>query len=176
MDALIVVDMQVGLLNGGPKYNLASVIDRINLLSERVRSEGGRVIWVRHCGKAGDVFERGALGWEFLPELMRKDSDVTVEKTLNDPYVGTSLADTLARLSPRRVIVAGWATDFCVDATIRSTVSHDYNVVAVSDAHTVSDRPQLPATAVIAHHNWLWDGLITNRSVRVVTTDELLAE
>jgi len=176
VDTLIVVDMQVGLLNGAPKYNLQSVVERINLLSEMVRSEGGKVIWVRHCGNAGDAFEQRAPGWEFLPDLIRKDADLVVEKTLNDPYVGTSLADTLARARPARVIVTGWATDFCVDATIRSTVGHDYDVVAVSDAHTVSDRPHLPATAVIAHHNWLWGGLVTNRSVRVVTTSELLAE
>ena len=78
-------------------------------------------------------------------------------------------------MQPHRVIVTGWATDFCVDATVRATVSRDHHVVAVSDAHTVSDRPHLPATAVIAHHNWLWGGLITNRSVRVVTTGARLA-
>ncbi|WP_407154809.1 isochorismatase family protein [Bradyrhizobium sp. STM 3557] len=176
MDTLIVVDMQVGLLNGAPKYNLLRVIERINLLCERVRNEGDRVIWIRHCGNAGDVFERGTPGWEFLPDLIRNEADFVVEKTLNDPYVGTSLADTLARIRPRRVLVTGWATDFCVDATVRSTISHDYHVVAVSDAHTLSDRPHLPATAVIAHHNWVWSGLIANNSVRVLTTGEILAE
>ncbi len=97
-----------------------------------------------------------------------------VEKTLNDPYVGTLLAENLIRVQPRRVLVTGWATDFCVDATVRSSESRDHHVVAVSDAHTLSDRPHLPATAVIAHHNWVWSGLITNRSVRVSSTRELL--
>ena len=176
MDALIVVDMQVGLLSGAPKHNLQGVVDRINALLEKVRREGGKVIWIRHCGNSGDRFERRTPGWEFLPDLVRSDQDVVVEKTLNDPYVGTSLSDTLARLRPHRVLVTGWATDFCVDATVRSTVSHNYPVVPVSDAHTLSDRPHLPATAVIAHHNWIWSGLITNRSVRVVSTGDLLAE
>jgi nicotinamidase-related amidase len=176
VDALIVVDMQVGLLSGAPKHNLQGVVDRINALSEKVRSEGGKVIWIRHCGNAGDGFERRTPGWAFLPDLIRSDEDIVVEKTLNDPYVGTSLSDTLARLRPHRVLVTGWATDFCVDATVRSTVSHNYPVVAVSDAHTLSDRPHLPATTVIAHHNWIWSGLITNRSVHVVSTGDLLAE
>lgn len=144
-------------------------------LAQMVRHEGGKVIWIRHCGSAGDPFERDAPGWEFLPELIRRDGDLFVEKTLNDPYVGTSLADALARIGPDRVIITGWATDLCVDATVRSTVSRDYHVVAVSDAHTVSDRPHLPATSVIAHHNWLWSDLISNRSIRVVKTGELLA-
>ena len=175
MDSLIVVDMQVGLLRGPPKHNLQGVIEHINLLSEKVRGDGGQIIWVRHCGHAGDVFERGAPGWEFLPDLIRRDADLVVEKTLNDPYVGTPLADLLARIGPSRVIVSGWATDFCVDATVRSTVSHGYDVIAVSDGHTLSDRPHLPAAAVIAHHNWLWGELIANRSIRVMTTRELMA-
>jgi nicotinamidase-related amidase len=176
MDALIIVDMQIGLLNGAPKHHLPEVVNRINLLSEKVRSEGGSVVWIRHCGKAGDDFERLKAGWEFLPELVRDAKDILVEKTFNDPYVGTALGETLRQLRPCRVLVTGWATDFCVDATVRSTVSHNHHVVAVSDAHTLSDRPHLSATAVIAHHNWLWGGLITNRSISVQTTGKLLAE
>ena len=42
MDALIVVDMQVGLLAGAPIYELPEVIDRIKSLSGKVRSEAER--------------------------------------------------------------------------------------------------------------------------------------
>jgi nicotinamidase-related amidase len=176
MDALIVVDMQVGLLKGAPKYDLHGVIHRINALAAKVRIADGNVIWIRHCGKGGDDFEPNSPGWEFLPELMRRPEELVVEKTLNDPYMGTTLAEKLIRMRPRRVLVTGWATDFCVDATVRSSVSHDHHVMVVSDAHTLSDRPHLPATAVIAHHNWVWSGLITNRSVRVTSTRDLLLE
>ena len=47
---------------------------------------------------------------------------------------------------------------------------------SVSDAHTLGDRPHLAAPDVIRHHNWLWGGLLTNRSIRVATTAELIAE
>ena len=57
MDAIIVVDMQVGLLNGEPKYDLAGINHRINLLTAMVRQRSGKVIWIRHCGKVGDRFE-----------------------------------------------------------------------------------------------------------------------
>ena len=42
MDAIIVVDMQVGLLNGPPKHDLKGVIQRINLLTAMVRGQSGR--------------------------------------------------------------------------------------------------------------------------------------
>jgi len=173
---MIVVDMQVGLLNGPPKQDLQGVIQRINSLTAMVRQQSGKVIWIRHCGKTGDGLERHAEGWSFLPELSCHRDDVVIEKTLNDPFVGTSLQETLERIAPDRVLVAGWATDSCVDATIRSAISKDYHVVVVSDAHTVSDRPHLDAATVIRHHHWVWSNLITNRSVRIVTTGHLIDE
>ena len=47
MDALIIVDMQVGLLAGAPKLDLAGVIGRINLLATAIRGRGGKVVWIR---------------------------------------------------------------------------------------------------------------------------------
>lgn len=175
MDAIIVVDMQVGMLEGAPKHDLPGLIGRINALTAMVRNAGGTVIRVRHCGGAGDDFERDTAGWQFLPGLVCGKDDVVVEKTLNDPYIGTALKEILTGFAPRRVLVTGWATDLCVDVTIRSTVSCDHHVVAVSDGHTLSDRPHLAAPAVIAHHNWIWANLLTNRSIRVVATRDLLA-
>lgn len=176
MEVLLVVDMQVGLLAGVPKHDLPGVVARINRLAEAVRSRSGQVIWIQHCGRAGDAFERGAPGWALLPELQRGPADIVIHKSLNDPFAGTDLQMTLQNLAPESLLVTGWATDFCVDATVRSAVSHDYDVVIVSDGHTVSDRDHLDAVSIMRHHNWVWRNLITNRSIKVATTAQLLAE
>jgi nicotinamidase-related amidase len=174
IDVIIIVDMQVGLLDDAPKYDLRGVVDRVNALTAMVRERSGKVIWIRHCGKAGDAFEPTAAGWPFLPELQRHQDDLVVEKTLNDPFAGTSLQETLLRIAPERVLIAGWATDLCVDATVRSAVSRDHHVVVVSDGHTLSDRPHLSAPRVIQHHHWVWSELLTNRTIRIATAAELL--
>ena len=57
MDAMLIVDMQVGLLNGAPKHDLSGVIERINRLAAKVRAQSGRVIFIQHCGGKGDDFE-----------------------------------------------------------------------------------------------------------------------
>jgi nicotinamidase-related amidase len=176
VDVIIVVDMQVGLLNGDPKFDLHCLIDRVNLLTTMVRRQSGKVIWVRHCGRTGDRFEPHAAGWAFLPELVRQDDDIVIEKTLNDPFAGTPLKETLERMAPARVLITGWATDFCVDATVRSAISNDHHVVVVADGHTLNDRPHLKAQTIIRHHNWVWSRLFTNRSMRVVTAAQLLDE
>lgn len=172
MDAMIVVDMQVGLLSGSPKHDLHGVIARINRLAAMVRAGSGCIVWIRHCGDG--EFARGAPGWAFLPEMDFKPADVVVEKTLNDPFAGTDLRATLRQINPERVLVAGWATDFCVDATVRSSVSNGFSVVVVSDGHTLADRPHLDAPAVMRHHNWVWANLITSRLVQIASAAELL--
>ena len=174
MDVMLVVDMQVGLLNGAAKHDLDAVIERINRLAAKIREQSGTVIFVQHSGGKGDDFEPETPGWALLPELDRDPADIVIEKTLNDPFAGTDLAARLKEIAPDRVFITGWATDFCVDATVRSAVSNHHNVVVVTDAHTLNDRPHLDAASVIHHHNWVWSQLITRRSIRLARTDELL--
>ena len=174
MDALIVVDMQVGLLAGPAKHDLQGVIERINLLSASVRRRAGRVVWIQHRGAAGDDFEPGKPGWSLLPDLDRQPSDLVIEKTLNDAFAGTELQVVLQRIGANRLLIVGWATDSCVDSTVRSAISRDHDVVVVADGHTVSDRPHLDAPMVKRHHNWIWSSLISNKSIRILTTSDLL--
>ena len=175
MDILLVVDMQVGLLKGEPKHDLHGVIERINRLGAKVREESGKVVFIRHCGRKGDDFEPHTPGWAFLPELVRDPSDMVVSKELNDPFAGTDLQARLSEMAPDRILITGCATDLCVDATVRSAVSNHHNVVVVADGHTLNDRPHLDAASVIRHHHWVWSDLITQRSIRLASANELLA-
>ena len=120
MDAMLIVDMQAGLLNGEPKHDLPGVVDRINRLAAWVRKHSGTVIFIQHCGGKGDDFAPERPGWAFLPELVRDRADVVVSKQMNDPFADGSLQARLDRIAPDRVLVTGWATDLCVDATVRA--------------------------------------------------------
>jgi nicotinamidase-related amidase len=172
MDALLVVDMQEGILQGSPKHDLASVVERIDRVATRVRRRGGHVFFIQHDGPPGDVFDPSAPGWRVLPAIARDPRDHTVRKRLNDAFHDTSLAADLIRLGVSRVLVAGWATDLCVDATVRSAVAQGFPVVVLSDSHTVSDRPNLPAARVIDHHQWVWANLIAPHPVSFVREEE----
>ena len=128
----------------------------------------------QHCGGKGDEFEPETPGWALLPELHREPADIVVRKTLNDPFAETDLSARLQALAPSRLLITGWATDFCVDAAVRSAVSNHFHVVVVTDAHTLNDRPHLDAASIIRHHHPIWSDLITRRSVRLAATDQLL--
>ena len=174
MDVMLVVDMQVGLLNGDPKHDLtpssnASTGSRQKSANSPARSSSSSTAAAR-----ATTSSRKHLAGRCFPNLIATLPISSFEKTLNDPFAGTELAARLKEIAPDRVFITGWATDFCVDATVRSAVSNHHNVVVVADAHTLNDRPHLDAASVIRHHNWVWSKLITRRSIRLARTDELL--
>ena len=173
MDVLLVVDMQEGLLRGDPKHDLAAVVARINGLAARVRRRGGCVVFIQHDGPAGDDFEPHSAGWPILGAIERSPEDRIVHKRLNDAFFGTALTDELARLGVDRLLIGGWATDFCVDATVRSAVARGFKVTVVADGHTVADRPHLGARGVIEHHHWIWSNLIAPHPVTISREAEL---
>jgi nicotinamidase-related amidase len=161
-DALVVIDMQAGSFGPDhpPRYDLEGLVDRLNGLARWVRARGGLVVWVHHNGSAGDGLEPGTDGWRLLPALRREPGDEVISKTACDSFLGTDLEGLLRRRGAGRVIVTGWATDFCVDTTVRACTARGFETWAPSDGHTVSDRPHLTAAQIIAHHNYVWSELI----------------
>jgi nicotinamidase-related amidase len=143
--AVIVIDMQVGVLDGC--HDAGGVTHRTALLVERARAAGVPVIWVQDH----DDFPEGTPEWE----LMRK--------TRRDAFVGTELADALAELSVTHLVVAGAQTDYCIRTTTQSAAVRGFDVTLVGDAHTTVDAEHegvpISARQVIAHTNMYFSGL-----------------
>jgi nicotinamidase-related amidase len=173
LDAFVVIDMQEGLLRGEPKHDLDVVLARIDRLAARVRARGGCVFFLQHDGSAGDDFAPFAPGWALIDSIERDARDRIVHKTLNDAFFETTLQSDLVEVGAERVLISGWATDLCVDATVRSDVARGFEVVVVADGHTVSNRPHLEARQVIEHHHWIWSNLIAEHEVRIVPESQI---
>ena len=165
MVVLLVIDMQVGLFEGQPpRHDADGITRRIKEVAATVRSVGGTVIFVQHEDAPGGVLSPGSSDWELLPALERTDQDILVGKQACDSFYETKLGEILADLDVKPLIVAGCATDFCVDTTVRAAASRNYEVVVVEDGHTTRGRPHLDAESIIRHHNWMWSNLILPHS------------
>lgn len=167
--ALLVIDMQAGLFFGPAKrHDAEGVVLRINALIRAVRALRGRVIFIQHDGPAGDVLEPGSPGWKLLSTLERETSDTVIRKEACDAFYRTDLPDILNSFGVERLIMTGCCTDFCVDTTIRSAASRNFQIIVAADGHTTADRPHLDAATIIKHHNYMWENLILpGRPVRV---------
>lgn len=178
MITLVVIDMQVGTFSAPtPQHDADGVIARINRLATAIRRKGGKVIYVQHDGAAGNTYEPGTPGWDLIPELERENNDPVVNKRACDAFYETRLKELLDEIETTRLVIAGSASDFCVDTTIRAAASHDFEVTVVKDGHTTCNRPHLDAARIIEHHNRIWQDLTLPRSrIEVIDCDELLAD
>jgi nicotinamidase-related amidase len=93
--------------------------------------------------------------------LIVEVGDVRIRKESCDAFLNTTLASQLAARGVDEVIVTGFATEFCVDTTIRSALAQGFRTVVPEDGHTTADRAHLSAEKVIEHHNETWRWLIS---------------
>lgn len=158
MKTLLIIDMQNAWLDkpGAPCFDTAGVVDRINAAAHGVRSEGGQVVLIQHADADATV---GSPAWQILASLSVAPTDARIDKTACDAFAGTGLGQLLEANGSDTVVLCGFATEFCVDTTLRAAVSRRLQVIALSDAHTTSNRPHLHAEAIIGHHNWVWSNI-----------------
>jgi Amidases related to nicotinamidase len=176
MKALLVIDMLVGVFKPEtPRFDAEGVVQRINLLSNYFRANGDKVIFIQHDGTKENIFLPGSSDWNILPTLNQSPNDVVLSKTANDSFYNTDLEMVLKKYDIEELFITGCATDFCVDATVHSALSKDYNIVVVKDCHTTANRPHLSAEKVIQHHNWIWENMYpTNGKIKLASSKELI--
>ena len=161
--ALLIVDVQVGLV-GAPRnaYRGEEVVSRIKGLIEAARSSGTPVVFVQHDGGEDSPVSTGSPGWEIHPEIAPAEGETVIRKHASDSFLGTTLSAELEALGARRIFVVGLNTQYCVDTTCRSAVSHGLDVTLVGDAHTTTGNGVLDAAQIIEHHNLTLDDFGTD--------------
>ncbi len=173
MDKLIVIDMQNQWLANprAPCLDTAGVAARINHAAAAVRARKGVVIFVQH---ANEEAAEGSDGWQIIPALQRASGDRFIRKQACDSFADTDLGRYLADEADGTIYLCGFATEFCVDTTVRAAASRGLHVVVLADAHTTSRRPHLDAASIIAHHNWVWSNMAvpSSSSLAVMGTAE----
>ncbi len=169
---MLVIDVQRACCcTQPPPRDVEGTLRRINAVTRAARSAGRPVIFIQH--RDHEDFIPGSDGWQLHPGLEQAEGDRYVHKTVCDAFYATELDELLRKLKVNTLVVTGYATEFCVDTTLRSATSHGYRVIVVSDGHTTKDRPVLRAEQIIAHHNWVWSDLICRHGVTLLKTGEI---
>jgi nicotinamidase-related amidase len=149
--ALLVIDVQQALFEPHPRPGAApEVLARINALSARARAAGVPVVFIQH--EDAEMI-RDTPGWALAQELDVRDGDIRVRKSTPDSFHRTGLADMLGEHGIDHVVVCGYATEFCVDTTVRRAASLGYGVTLAADGHTTHDKPHADADRIRTHHN-----------------------
>jgi nicotinamidase-related amidase len=142
--ALVVIDLQKGLLQGDFIHPIAEIIDRTRVLIDVFRAMNLPVVLVNVAGRPPGRTEQGprsnlsfSEGWtDFLPQLDRQPGDLVVTKRSWGAFATTDLEARLKARGVTQVVVTGVATSVGVEATARQAYEQGFNVTLALDAMT----------------------------------------
>jgi nicotinamidase-related amidase len=144
--ALIVIDLQKGIVGMPTVHPAREIIGRTAELARAFRARGLPVVLVHVTAGAPGRTEAGIRNFprpadwaELVSELDRQPGDHIVTKQRWGAFIGTSLDDYLRQRSVTQVFIAGISTSAGVESTARSAYDLGYNVVLVVDAMTDRD-------------------------------------
>jgi nicotinamidase-related amidase len=173
--ALVIVDMQIGLVELIPDEVRTSVLSSISTLLIRARSSGLPVIFIQHDGPEGHPLETRTKGWEIHPSLKPAEGEQVIRKRESDSFFKTPLQQELRKNGITHILIVGGMTEYCVDTTCRRATSLGYDVTLVGDAHLTRDNEVLAAKAIIAHHNFVLNDFGAGEHViRVKPADQIV--
>jgi biuret amidohydrolase len=154
--ALLVYDMQVGVLS--QIADAAEIVDRVGRVVEAARTGGFRVVYLRHyflpAEMAGVAALRTAMAWqrvqrvadvqpfllrdtpgfELVPELVPRPSELVLDKIAMSAFVGTPLDVVLRDCGLDSYAICGVATEVGIEPTVRHSLDLGYFPVLVTDA------------------------------------------
>jgi len=142
--ALIVIDLQKGIVSGNFIHPIADIVGRTRALLDVFRAKNLPVVLVNVAGRAPGRTEQGprasqtfAEGWaDLLPQLDRQPGDLVVTKLSWGAFATTDLEAQLKTRGVTQVVVAGVATSVGVEATARQAYEQGFNVTLALDAMT----------------------------------------
>jgi nicotinamidase-related amidase len=174
--AILIIDVQSILFDPVPRpFEADLVVERINRITSWARSNNLMVIYVQHEA-AGSEIEFGSAGWKLQAGLKLEEGDVFIRKITPDSFLRTDLEVLLKQHGVEHLIVCGYASEFCVDTTVRRAAGLGYSVELVSDAHTTHDKSHASAEQIRAHHNATLQNISSfGVKIAAVMADELMS-
>lgn len=140
------------------------------------RAAGGAIVHIAQIGRPGGLFDRAGPGGAFIAEVAPLPGEVVIEKRYASAFAGTALAEVLAGLGTKTLVLAGYMIHNCVAATAFDAVVHDFSVAIVADATASRDLPDGRGGIVRGEdiHRAALAGL-SDRQADIVSLDDILA-
>ncbi|MBW7950899.1 MAG: cysteine hydrolase [Pseudorhodoplanes sp.] len=140
--ALVVIDAQHEYLDGRlPLSGVQAALGEIAALLARARKAGTPVIHVRHKGRPGGAFGPDTPGFAIVSQAAPQPDERVIEKGLPNAFAGTELKAALDALDRKEIVIAGFMTHMCVEATARAAIDLGLKATVVAAATATRDLP-----------------------------------
>ena len=139
---VVVIDAQREYVDGKlPLTDVQPALDEIGNLLRRARALRAPVIHIVHQGKAGGAFAPESTGFEIASPATPAPGEAVVHKTLPNAFASTDLASRLAALKKPNVVLVGFMTHMCVEATARASIDLGFKATVIASATATRPLP-----------------------------------
>jgi len=186
--ALLVIDVQkIYSLESSDYYvdNWSLIVNNVNALISTFKKNNDLIVYIKHehnpdgsdagrmfdfTGEEGEIeFQRGTEETEFIDVLIINEGSPIISKTRYDAFISTPLDAILKAHSIKKVVIAGFMTNFCCESTARHAHDIDYYVDFAVDATGTPGTEKLsPAETINAVVATLETGYAT-----IITTSDI---
>jgi nicotinamidase-related amidase len=139
---IVVIDAQREYVDGLlPLAGVDPALDEIGRLLARARAASAPVIHIVHQGREGGPFAPGSQGAEIAFPADPAPSEAVLTKRLPNAFASTDLSARVAALKRPELVLVGFMTHMCVEATARSAIDNGFKATVVASATATRDLP-----------------------------------
>jgi nicotinamidase-related amidase len=144
---LVVIDAQREYVDGALALpQVQPALDEIEHLLGRARAAGTPIVHIVHLGRTGAAFAPSSKGAAIAPQAAPAPGEPVVGKRLPNAFASTDLADRVVALKRPAIVIVGFMTHMCVEATARAAIDLGLKATVVASATATRDLPD-PLTA-----------------------------
>jgi nicotinamidase-related amidase len=139
---VVVIDAQHEYVDGAlPLAGVRPALEEIGRLLARARHVMTPVIHVVHHGQPDGLFAPSSDGAEVASPATPAPNEPVLSKRLPNAFGSTDLADRVHALKKPGVILVGFMTHMCVEATARAAVDLGLRAMVIAAATATRDLP-----------------------------------
>ncbi len=139
---VVVIDAQHEYVDGAlPLPGVRPALEEIGRLLARARARRTPVIHIVHHAKSGKLFLAGSPSAEIAAPAAPAPGEPVLAKSLPNAFASTDLADRLHALHRSAIIVVGFMTHMCVEATARAAIDQGLRATVIAAATATRDLP-----------------------------------
>jgi nicotinamidase-related amidase len=177
--AVVVIDAQQEYVDGVLALpGIAPALDEIGRLLARARAIAAPIIHIVHHGNPGGPFAPDSAGAEIVSPATPAPGEAVLAKRLPNAFASTDLADRVVALKRPQIVLVGFMTHMCVEATARAAIDNGLKATVVASATATRDLPDpltgqiVPAAEV--HRNAL--AALADRFATIVPTTDAIQD
>lgn len=150
--AVVIVDAQREYLDGGvPLKGIDEALVEIKKLLARARAASVPIFHiVHHTPPGAPLYAPDSPMSAIIDSVKPEGEEPVIVKNLPSSFVNTKLNDYLQKTGRKELVIAGFMTHMCINATTRSAVDLGYAPTVIGSACATRDLPAPDGSVVPA--------------------------